>query len=253
MIVRGRKTTYLLLFIILFLIVIFIVKTWIPYLWNPLSEILSPVKSFLFGRKTVEEVITDIRPKLHPKIKVMFDKSGCRYPPSKITLIGLKQEKSLEVWAYDEEKKWRHIKDYKIIAASGGSGPKLKEGDAQVPEGIYLITGLNPNSQFHLSMKLNYPNDFDRKMAGSEGRTDLGGDIFIHGSFGSIGCLAMGDEAIEELFLLVYDAGLENVRVLLTPFDMRTPSYTSNTPKDSPKWLARLYGQIWKELTDFER
>jgi murein L,D-transpeptidase YafK len=71
--------------------------------------------------------------------------------------------------------------------ASGKAGPKLREGDGQVPEGIYRIDGLNPNSSYHLSLKLNYPNDFDLEQARTEGRTELGGDIFIHGKAVSIG------------------------------------------------------------------
>ena len=70
--------------------------------------------------------------------------------------------------------------EYPILAASGVLGPKLREGDKQVPEGIYGAEALNPNSKFHLSIRLNYPNTFDRRMAQSDGRTQLGGDIMIH-------------------------------------------------------------------------
>lgn len=75
-----------------------------------------------------------------------------------------------------------HIKSYPILAASGSIGPKLRESDMQVPEGVYQIESLNPNSQFHLSLRVNYPNEFDREQARIDGRAQLGGDIMIHGS-----------------------------------------------------------------------
>ena len=78
-------------------------------------------------------------------------------------------------------------------------GPKLREGDRQVPEGVYTIANMNPNSISHLSLALSYPNDFDRARAAEDGRADntLGGSIMIHGGSGSIGCMAVGDEAAE--------------------------------------------------------
>jgi murein L,D-transpeptidase YafK len=72
--------------------------------------------------------------------------------------------------------------ELKKRVASGGLGPKLGAGDRQGPERIYAIESLNPNSLFHLSMRLNYPNEFDQMRAKQDGRSDLGGDIMIHGS-----------------------------------------------------------------------
>ena len=70
---------------------------------------------------------------------------------------------------------------------------KLKEGDGQVPEGIYHIDSLNPNSMFHLSIRLDYPNSFDKQQGKIDGRKELGSDIMIHGNTCSSGCLAIGD------------------------------------------------------------
>ena len=72
-----------------------------------------------------------------------------------------------------------------------------------MPEGVYRIVALNPNSSYHLSMKLDYPTEFDLSKARAEGRTRPGSDIFIHGKAVSIGCVAVGDDAIEEIFVLV--------------------------------------------------
>jgi hypothetical protein len=112
-----------------------------------------------------------------------------------------------------------------------------------VPEGVYRLTGFNPRSSYHLSMRVDYPNADDRAAARGEGRTNLGGDIFIHGKAVSIGCLALGDAAIEELYTLVADVGLARSRVLLAP---------SATPQPSPgsaEWVGRLYERLRREMT----
>lgn len=133
-----------------------------------------------------------------------------------------------------------------ITAASGKSGPKLREGDRQVPEGVYKLVGLNPNSSYHLSMKLNYPNEFDRYWANKEGRTNPGSDIFIHGKAVSIGCIAVGDDAIEELFYIVHKVGIEKVKVVISPRDPRKNALAGNS--DSPEWTEELYKNIESEF-----
>jgi murein L,D-transpeptidase YafK len=137
-------------------------------------------------------------------------------------LAGFKREKVVHLYAAGETEAPRFVHAYPVLAASGQLGPKLAEGDRQVPEGIYRIESLNPNSRFHLSLRLDYPNQFDRARAQEEGRQELGGDIMIDGAASSIGCLAIGDPAIEELFVLVADVGRENVSVILSPVDLRT-------------------------------
>jgi hypothetical protein len=125
-----------------------------------------------------------------------FGAAGVTYPPAEVTLIAVKDEARLEVWAR-RDGGWAWIADYPVLAASGGAGPKLREGDGQVPEGVYAIDWLNPRSAYHLSLHVDYPNALDRAHAATDGRAALGGAIMIHGSDVSIGCLAMGDPAIE--------------------------------------------------------
>ncbi len=115
------------------------------------------------------------------------------------------------------------------------------EGDGQVPEGLYRIESLNPNSSYHLSMKLNYPNTFDLKQAKSEGRDRPGSNIFIHGKSVSIGCLAMGDSAIEELFVLATDVGRKNIQVAIAPTDPRIKLLQTTT---QPAWVGQLYDNL---------
>jgi murein L,D-transpeptidase YafK len=126
----------------------------------------------------------------------------------------------------------------------------LREGDDQVPEGIYPIESLNPNSTFHLSLRVGYPNSFDRDQAGKDGRTKLGGDIMIHGSFVSAGCLAMGDEAVEDLFVLAADTGLKNLEVIISPVDFRVGKAVP-PPTSLPAWSNRLYDGIKAKLVEF--
>jgi hypothetical protein len=109
---------------------------------------------------------------------------------------------------------------------------------------------LNLNSGFHLSIRVDYPNAFDRTMAARDGRTDPGGDIYLHGNCVSIGCLAMGDDAIEELFVLAHDVGLTNMEIIITPADFRDPSVVVDTG-GMPRWTSQLYATIRAALAPF--
>lgn len=210
-----------------------------------------PVYVSVTGQRTVSDVIRQIGAQAESRLKPRFDRAGVAYPPSRITLVGLKEEKQLELWA-DNQGRWTHVHTYPVEAASGGAGPKLKQGDRQVPEGLYRISFLNPNSSYHLSMKLDYPNQFDLEKARQDRRTDLGGDIFIHGKDVSIGCLAMGDETIEELFTLVARIGTANARAVIAPNDLRTRGPAIN-PANRPAWLGELYSSIEQELDQFKK
>ena len=199
------------------------------------------------GRATVANRLAQYGPKARQALAPLFQAKGIPYPPGKLVLLGLKAEKRLEVYGTDESGQFRFISSYPILAASGTPGPKLREGDRQVPEGLYRIESLHPNSLFHLALRLNYPNEFDRRQAQRDGMTNLGGDIMIHGSTASVGCLAMGDAAIEELFVLAADTGIDNVSVILCPVDFRA----ADVPGDGqgqPAWVRELYEALRTEL-----
>lgn len=106
---------------------------------------------------------------------------------------------------------------YPTTATSGGPGPKTRAGDRQIPEGVYTAEALNPNSSFHLSVRVSYPNAEDRARSAGLGVTDLGGDIYLHGKASSIGCLAIGDRAIERLFYAVAKSGFARVPIIIAP------------------------------------
>jgi len=202
------------------------------------------------GGKGVGKVVRTLGPDAEARLKPYFDRIGVAYPPDAIALIGLKEEKRLELWA-EHDGTWVFVRAYDVLAASGVRGPKQRRGDAQVPEGIYQIVSLNPRSRFHLSMKLNYPNSFDLEKAKNENRSNLGGDIFIHGKAKSIGCLAIGDRAIEELFVLVARVGTENAKVLILPQDLRKGSLDEGTVYKPPPWLPELYRTLQHEIVRF--
>jgi hypothetical protein len=198
------------------------------------------------GQWTVKDIMQDYSAYATRKLNLYFAKAKVSYPPREVIFIALKQEMKLELWARDSGE-FRFIRDYYIQAASGVAGPKLRQGDRQVPEGIYRIVELNPNSHYHLSMKLNYPNEFDLLHARQEGRTAPGSEILIHGKAASIGCLAMGDEAIEELFVLTAQVGAENVKVVIAPHDPRTYPLKADSEED-PEWTPELYSIISREI-----
>jgi hypothetical protein len=202
--------------------------------------------------KTVDDRVSQFGASVQERLAPLFAAEGVPYPPSKVTLIGLKEERTLQLYAAGTDGKYRLIRAYPILAASGKSGPKLREGDLQVPEGLYRIESLNPNSRFHLSLRINYPNEADRAQAKAEGRKNLGGDIMIHGNAVSIGCLAMGDTAAEELFVLAARTGLRNIQVILSPFDFRVRQIPRPKPGE-PEWIGDLYATIKTELGRYGR
>lgn len=209
----------------------------------PVRRAAHPLIVRVVGQATLVERVEQYGPTALGRLLPRFAAAGIEYPPRSVLLLGLKKERRLEVFAADEAGEMGWIGSYQILGASGGLGPKLTEGDRQVPEGVYRVESLNPDSRFHLSMRLNYPNDFDLRMAGADGRDNPGSDIFIHGGKASVGCLAMGDEAIEELFVLVADVGCENVEVILAPYDLCETGLPEPDHRQ-PNWQPELYADL---------
>lgn len=166
--------------------------------------------------RTTEQVVNTCLDKTASRYKAILEQKGMAFPPPNLQLLAFKEEQKLEVYA---NKKWLHT--YRFKAYSGKRGPKQREGDRQIPEGIYQVEHLNPNSQFHISFKINYPNERDKKRATLAGIQNPGTDIFIHGKQVSVGCIPIGDAYIEELYTLVALAGEKNVQVIIFPNDAR--------------------------------
>ncbi|MCC6694234.1 MAG: hypothetical protein IT365_01260 [Candidatus Hydrogenedentes bacterium] len=231
-----------LLVIVLVLALSFLLRDFYRPFWEPLYFRMA-------GLKTVDSVAAGLEPEVSGRLHPVFDAAGVHFPPSSLAFIILKEERQLQVWASDDGP-WKHVCAYDVLGASGKPGPKLREGDLQVPEGMYQIAALHPNSQFHLSLKLDYPNAFDRQKAIEDGRTQLGDEIFIHGGGSSIGCIAIGDSGIEDLFFLVDKVGCDSIEVIIAPRDFRSMPWKSGE-YDGPKWLDKLYEEISAGLESF--
>jgi hypothetical protein len=213
------------------------------------GPVLYPLTKHPMKPKTVADRVQQYGEAAHSRLKPHFKRAGVAYPPARLLLLGLKAERTLQLYATNGTNGYRFIRSYPILAASGTTGPKLREGDGQVPEGIYPVESLNPNSRFHLALRVGYPNAADRAQAAKDGRQQLGGDIMIHGNSVSIGCLAMGDAAAEELFVLAAETGLKNINVLLAPVDFRTGAAVPNAGS-LPAWTKPLYEDIRGRLAE---
>ncbi len=198
--------------------------------------------------RTVRDAIKEFSPTAGHRLRQHFDDRGLPFPPSRVLLLALKRERKLAIYVTGENGKWTLVHTYPILGASGKEGPKLEEGDRQVPEGFYRIELLNPNSRYHLSLRVNYPSAHDIQRALEEGRDakNLGSDIMIHGKSASSGCLAVGDPAIEELFLLCAETGLDRIELVIAPCDLRTTS--AQLDGSSPSWTTPLHTQIKERL-----
>jgi hypothetical protein len=201
---------------------------------------------------TLASRLAEIGPEARERLVQKFTTAGAIWPPSEIVLIAVKDEKVLELFARaGTSDPWKRVHRYRVLAASGGPGPKLLQGDRQVPEGVYAISFLNPNSAYHVSLRVNYPNSFDRKMAAKDGRKQLGGDIMIHGKNLSAGCLAMGDAAAEELFVLAAQTGLAHVKLIIAPTDFRQNEVPAAKP-GQPAWLSDLYTEVATAMAPYK-
>ncbi|HEY0065335.1 MAG TPA: L,D-transpeptidase family protein [Telluria sp.] len=219
-------------------------------LYQPARNAVQFTKAKARGGYSVAERVTAFGPVVQSRMQPVFTAAGVNYPPQDLAYVAFKDQSVLQVYARnDGNTVWRFVKQYPILRASGKPGPKLMEGDNQVPEGEYRAQSLNPNSRFHLAIRLDYPNQFDRSMALQDNRTRLGGDIMIHGSAVSIGCLAMGDEAAEDLFIMAALASKERTRIIVSPTDFRLRGATA--PPRQPAWTGGLYDSLRGALRQF--
>jgi murein L,D-transpeptidase YafK len=182
--------------------------------------------------------------RIKPKLQTEFSRTGFNWG-TPIFIRIFKNTKELEIWLRDGEN-FRLFKTYKICTYGWRSlGPKIRQGDGRAPEGFYYVLPrqMNPLSNFHLSFNLGYPNAYDRV----HGRT--GSALMVHGSCVSIGCYAMTDKGIEEIFTLA-DASLRNgqrfLRVHIFPFQMTEKNMNKHKFSECYKFWENL-----KEGYDF--
>ncbi len=181
------------------------------YVWPILGSSVLAQTGFASSRRAVQAEL-HVREDLATRLRAIGSDWGA---PVFVRIF--KQERELEIWARTGTGVYALLDTWPICTYSGALGPKQREGDGQAPEGIYQVGGgqLNPHSSYHLSFDLGYPNAFDRAHA----RT--GAYLMVHGSCVSIGCYAMTDTGIEEIYSLVASAlahGQRQVQVHALPF-----------------------------------
>ncbi|MBC7485776.1 MAG: L,D-transpeptidase family protein [Cytophagaceae bacterium] len=158
-------------------------------------------------------------------------------------ILAFKEESMIELWAKNNNTKiFQLVDSFEVCSMSGNIGPKREQGDRQVPEGFYHIDRFNPSSNFHLSLGINYPNTSDKIRSKA---SNLGGNIFIHGSCVSIGCMAITDEQIKKLYIYcveAYSGGQTKIPVTILPARLTTSNY-NRLVKRMPEQK-----ELWTEL-----
>jgi murein L,D-transpeptidase YafK len=155
-----------------------------------------------------------------------------------------KKEGELELWLR-RNGRYALYKTYPVCKWSGRLGPKLRSGDYQSPEGFYSVSArqLNPNSAYHRAFNIGFPNAFDRQ----NGRT--GGALMVHGACKSVGCFAMTDKVIDEIYVFVEAAlrgGQHDVPVHIFPFRMTDAVFAKETRGDwTSLWAVPPEHQKW--------
>ena len=200
---------------------------------------LTSAFSFLKHRKSHRNDLNTIRTRVIPEIKEELEEKGLELG-SKVFIRIFKEEEILELWLQENgERTFKLFKSFPICNYSGHLGPKLEEGDLQAPEGFYSVgkSKMNPNSKFHLSFNLGFPNSLERSL----GRT--GSFLMVHGACVSRGCFAMTNKWIEEIYLTAeasLDSGNISFDVHCFPFRMTE----SRMEKESGhRWIS-----FWENL-----
>lgn len=181
--------------------------------------------------------LSEVRQRVEPTLKSDLVALGMELGQAAFIRI-FKEERELEVWLQTGQS-FELFRSYNICNFSGDLGPKLKEGDRQSPEGFYMVdlAAMNPNSRYHLSFNLGFPNAYDQ----ANQRT--GSFLMVHGDCVSIGCYAMTDAGIEEIYLIIEAAlskGQERVAVHAFPFRMTSERLTA---EQTNEWY-----EYWQNL-----
>lgn len=163
------------------------------------------------------ERLTEVSRRVMPRLSQEVEAAGLRVG-APIFLRIFKLPGVLELWL-EHQGRFRLFRSYPICAASGYLGPKLREGDWQSPEGLYRVgpSQMNPTSAYHLSFDLGFPNEYDQAHLRS------GSALMVHGNCASVGCYAMTDSRMEEIYLLAQAAlngGQDRFAVHIFPFPL---------------------------------
>ncbi len=152
-------------------------------------------------------------------VEASFREAGAAWPPRGLFIRAFKHDRAVELWAAPPASGEPHVlvRTFPVCASSGTLGPKRETGDLQVPEGFYNVSVFNPQSNYHLSLGVSYPNAADRFH--SRGRSP-GSAIMIHGSCVTIGCIPLQNGPVEDLYLAAVfarDAGQQQIPIHIFP------------------------------------
>lgn len=204
------------------------------------------ILSFFAASALANPRVDAIRKARGDDVKHLLEAAKLQSPVESVYLRAFKEEKVVELWAGKKGAALTLVKTYPICAASGALGPKRREGDLQVPEGLYEVPEFNPGSNYHLSMKVSYPNASDRLRSDAK---KPGGLIYLHGNCASIGCIAIEDGPIEEVYLIAFDSKTRPIRIDIFPARLTPEWLTTNASNE--------HAALWKELepayAEFER
>src|SRR5580658_8593956 len=189
--------------------------------------------------------VQDLMNRKEDTLMKQFREKGLIWPARYVYIRSFKYDSELEVGVKNsKEERYQLFKTYKICAMAGTLGPKRMSGDYQVPEGFYYINEINPKSEYHFALGLNYPNASDHILSDS---VQPGGDIYIHGSCVTTGCIPITDGQIEELYVLAAhakDLGEDFIPVHIFPVNFNNPR--------SVDYLNK-YLQTFSEYTPFAK
>jgi murein L,D-transpeptidase YafK len=215
----------------------------------------APSFNFIEYQKSFPRISEALKRK-EDTLRKQFDEKRLPWPAKYLYVRSFKYDSQLEVWVkYDMNEKFRLFKTYKVCALAGTLGPKRMQGDYQVPEGFYYINEFNPKSQYHLSLGLNYPNVSDKILSDSE---IPGGDIYIHGSCVTTGCIPVQDQQIEELYILAAHAknnGQDFIPVHIFPIrfnNQKSAEYLTRYMRDFPEY-SNMAGELKHAYEFFEK
>jgi len=191
-----------------------------------------------------------------PKVKEAFDLKevdlktrvalrGVDKENFEMYIRAFKLEEVVEVWARTKgEDTYAQIANFPFCSSVGVLGPKRKQGDRQIPEGFYEIEEFNPESDYHLSLKVSYPNKSDSILGDS---VHLGGLIYIHGGCETIGCIPITDDKIMELYVLAVlakDNGQERIPIHIFPARLNYSNYKMLVGQPEHKAHIRFWGSL---------
>lgn len=211
-------------------------------------------KDFVSFQKSFRRV-DDAFLKNEEVLKAEFAAKGLEWPAKYMYIRSFKLDSKLEIWVKNAQgERFKKFKTYKVCALAGNLGPKRYQGDYQVPEGFYYINEFKPNSQYHLALGVNYPNASDRVLSD---KNKPGGEIFVHGSCVTVGCIPLTDPIIEEVYVLAAStkaAGQDFIPIHVFPIWFKSDKSKENLDKyiDNHPEYAPLAKKLEKVFYYFE-